>query len=134
MNWIILALLAPALWAITNVLDKIVVTRYIKNYYTIAIIFGLSNFIALLFYPLAEIELKFWPMLASILAGILSLAAAMPYYKALYLEEASKLVPIWNSVPLVVLIMEWLFLSQILSLNFYISFFLIIIGTFIISI
>jgi drug/metabolite transporter (DMT)-like permease len=123
MTWLFFALLAPFLFALTNQIDKLLLARYFKHvkattllFYTVIasaiIAIGIGIFKpSVLSIPLLDAGLMF-------VAGILFYFAITPFIKALNIEEASRVIPIYQIQPVfayifgVVLFGETLTVSQ----------------------
>ena len=126
MTWLFFALLAPFLFALTNQIDKLLLARYFKHvkattllFYTVIasaiIAIGIGIFKpSVLSIPLLDAGLMF-------VAGILFYFAITPFIKALNIEEASRVIPIYQIQPVfayifgVVLFGETLTVSQALA-------------------
>lgn len=126
MTWLLFALFAPFLFALTNHLDKILLGRYFKQvkattllFYTVmtsaAIALGIVVFKpSVLGVPLFDASLMF-------AAGVIYYFAIAPYIKALNIEEASRVIPIFQIQPVfaflfgLVLFGETLALPQLLA-------------------
>ena len=126
MTWIFFALLAPLLFALTNHIDKILLARYFTNVrsttlliYT-AIASSLITIAIVIFKP-DVLSVPLFDAGLMFLAGIVYFLAVMPYIKALSLEEASRVIPIFQIQPVlaytfgVVLFHETLSAVQILA-------------------
>jgi drug/metabolite transporter (DMT)-like permease len=126
MTWLFFALLAPFLFALTNHIDKILLARYFANvkattllFYTVIvsalIAIGIVSFKpSVLNVPLPDAGLMF-------AAGVIFYFAIMPFIKALSIEEASRVIPIFQIQPVfayifgVALFNETLSVSQVLA-------------------
>ncbi len=134
MDWLIFALLAPFLWSFTNILDRILTSRYVNPMHYM-IIGGFTWLANLVFFPwsnLKIISLTF--VLLVLLVGLLRISTFLFYLKAMQIEEASIVAPLGNLSTLFILIMSAVFLKEILTKNQLIAFFLILIGAFILSV
>lgn len=135
MNWIFYALLASFLWAFGNILDKILVTKYIKNPPILVIFIGITSLLAttilILFkgisFPTTLI------LLIALLTGIFHLIGLLPYFLSLSFEEVSRVIPLWLFSPIFVLIISVLFLGETLNFYKYLAFSLIFLGGILIS-
>lgn len=126
MTWLFFALLAPFLFALTNQIDKILLARYFTKvkattllFYTVIvsaiIAIGIVSFKpGVLTVPLFDAGLMF-------AAGIIFYFAITPFIKALSIEEASRVIPVFQIQPVlayifgVVLFHETLSASQALA-------------------
>ncbi len=126
MTWLFFALLAPFLFALTNHVDKILLGRYFTKVRSTTLLIYTAIASALI--TIAIVILK--PDVLSVplfnaglmfVAGIIYFLAIMPYIKALSLEEASRVIPIFQIQPVlaytfgVALFHETLSLTQILA-------------------
>ncbi|MES2630676.1 MAG: EamA family transporter [Patescibacteria group bacterium] len=121
MTWLFFALLAPFLFALTNHIDKILLSRYFTHvkattllFYTVmasaVIAIGIVCFKpSVLTIPLFDAGLMF-------AAGIIYYFAIMPFIKALNIEEASRVIPIFQIQPVFAYIFGVVFFSETLSL------------------
>lgn len=120
MPWYVFALLAPAFFGITNFIEKYVLDKHVDNVVTVMIIGcfmnGLLGTVLFLFFPsLREIDL--WQMFLLLISGVIIVFYALPYYKALQLEDASMVVPLFQFIAVFVLIMSAIFLKEYLSIK-----------------
>ena len=134
MNWILIALIPPFLWALGNIATKVIRTKHIKDSLSYAIIGSLiSSFLlaGVLFKPIAfKFELIY---LVPIFCGALLMLQYFFYIKALSLEDVSALIPFFNFDPLMVLILSTIFLNEVLIPKHYIAFTLLAAGGILIS-
>ena len=135
MLWIFLALIATFSWAWANILDKILRTKYLKDSIALTASFGvysiIFSFILFLFIGIPAIP--FWNLAAALIAGFFLIYGVIPYVKALSIEEASRVVPLWHLSPIFTLILAVIFLNEILTAVRYIAFTLILLGGVLIS-
>lgn len=135
MNWVLIALIPPFLWALGNIITKVIRTKHIKSSLSYAIISYLISsllLIAILFKP---ISFKFeFIYFVPIFCGILLMLQYLLYLKAISLEDVSTLIPFYNFDPMIVLILSTIFLNEILSPKHYIAFSFLFIGGILISI
>lgn len=122
MSWFLIALIGPILYAISNHLDKLILSRYIRDDAAdrwvltafSALFGGLMLPIAAFFHPdvfqleaIEAIELMF---IGSLLAIALSL-----YYAALQRDEASNVVPFYQTIPIFTYAAGFLILGEAMS-------------------
>jgi drug/metabolite transporter (DMT)-like permease len=119
----VLTLFAALLWAITNHIDKFLISKLVKNSnYRGLIVFSslVSGFIMLPIYavitqlnialpPLALITI--WLAMWSLLLGVLF------YYKALALEDTSVVIIMFQLIPVFGYILGLIFFDEVLSLH-----------------
>jgi len=135
MLWVIFALIGSLLWAVANIFDKVLRTKYLDSSLALTASFGIPGLI-ISFVFFVIIGVPNIPLLLisySFAAGILLPVIIFFYIKALALEEASRVVPLWNIAPLLTLIIATLFLDEILTPFSYMAFALILVGGFLVS-
>ena len=130
-TWILIALAASAIGSMTVVVDKILITKYSKDWIYLTAFFGVINFLpalVLLFF----IDLFVPAIYLGLIAGILFRMASFFYMKSISLEEASRVVPLFLTSVVFVLIMESIFLDEQLLLHHYAGMIAVVFGSFII--
>lgn len=135
MNWVIIAMLAPALYAASSFIDRFLIEKKIKDTLFLTILGGATAFLA----ALVILIIKGFPVLGGvnlfllIFSGILFELALLPYYRAISLADTSRVVPLFQMIPVFVLIMSFIFLNEIPGRNQLVGFFLVLAGAFILS-
>lgn len=135
MEWLPFALVAYLSWACCNLLCKVLISQHIKSATVNLIMMGVWNLMPLLFVPYKGLHVPSLHLLSqALLAGILYICILIPYFKALALEEASRVIPLWRFTPLFILLFSSGSTQE--SLNSYqlLAFFLLVIGGFLVSI
>jgi drug/metabolite transporter (DMT)-like permease len=132
MPWFIFALITPFLYSFNNYFDKFVVTKKIKNPVNLTIFSGiLSGFIGIIIF-----FLKGFPILspiqtaAMLLSGMFLILYLIPYFKALSLDEASRIIPIFQTIPVFILILSYFLLKESLSIKQLLGFVIILGASF----
>ena len=136
MMWIWYILFAQFIWASFNVIQKIIITKKIKKeivYLVITNTIYCSMTFLLLFFKRPSFD-NIPVIMIAVLAGIFSFFGALMFFKTLHHEEISRIAPLFNLTPILILLLSFIFLKENLSFENYISFFLIILGGFLISI
>jgi drug/metabolite transporter (DMT)-like permease len=135
MEWMLFTLLAVFFWSVCNILDKFVVTRYIRN--PIIMMMFLSSFslifafIVAIFQPITIPSISLLlPLLAS---GICYFIGCSLYLKSLTVEEVSRVVSLYSITPIFVLILSTVFLHEIFTWDKYVGILLIVLGSVLIS-
>lgn len=132
---IFFALFSYATDASINFLDKFLLGSYKLEPVIITIYSGLIAFLAgmfiILFIGLAPIDSR--SSFIFILSGIFTAVILLPYFKALSLDETSRVVPLFNLGPVIVLILSALILHEQLLFKQYIGSILIIAAGFLLS-
>lgn len=138
MNAFLIALIAPALWAVANHFDKYIVGKYFKST-SVSAMMIFSALAGILVMPFAgffqhtAFTINPWIALLIILNGWLYLVATLPYLKALKISDASVAVPMFQIIPVISFVLAWLFLGETLSGNQMAGGALVILGAIIIS-
>ncbi len=134
MNWILLVLIAALLWAIMSIIHKYVRVEYFESSLGYLIFITPTVFyvsILLFFEPLILLSLKETAIL--LLTGVLIFFGGYFYIEAIHKEEVSRVIILYGVSPLIVLILSTIFLNEILTINQYMAFILIFIGSILIS-
>ncbi len=130
--WLFFALLAPCLFGLTNIFDKVLTKRFSPVSLNVAA--GLTAAFALLVIPFLGIRLPPEVIFLSLVAGAAWFLAGFPYFKAISIEEASRVVPLWQlSVPMT-LVLAVVFLNERLSQANYAAMVFIFLGAFLVSV
>ncbi len=135
MEWLLFAMTGYFFYALTNIISKTVVTKHIRNIFIYTVIvsfFGLIPLCLIPFYGLTVPELP--QLIISLVAGMLWIYALLPFYKALQIEEMSRVVPIWRFVPFFVLIFSFIFIGERLFPYDIAAFALLFLGGILISV
>ncbi|MFA6588225.1 MAG: EamA family transporter [Patescibacteria group bacterium] len=132
---LILALSAGLIWSSVNVIDKTIVSKYIKSPVFLITIFcvisGIVGLIILLFNS-KSINL---PALSLLILSAFSYASGvLCYFYAMKIEEPSRVVPLFALTNIFLVILSALFLKEVFNFITYIGIFLIIFGSVLINI
>jgi len=135
MLWVFLALMATFVWAWVNMIDKVLVTKFLKSPIALSASFGIFSFplglILLSFIGIPSVPTVYF--VAAVLSGSFILYGVIFYLKSLSVEETSRVVPLWHLSPIFVLILAVIFLDEILLPLKYVAFASILLGGFLIS-
>ncbi|MBI2580272.1 DMT family transporter, partial [Candidatus Woesearchaeota archaeon] len=134
--WVFFAIAGTFLWAWGNIFDKVLRTRHLKDSIALTASFGLLSLVigAVLFTFIGIPSIPLPNLVAAFLGGALITYALIPYLKALSLEEASRVIPMWHFAPVFTLVLAVIFLGEILKPLSYAAFALILFGGFLISV
>jgi drug/metabolite transporter (DMT)-like permease len=119
MNWFIIAILAPLIWAVSNFIDKFLISKYFKSDIKTLVVYssliGLPvAFLIGIFKP-QVLALNFITAILIILNSFLLIIYLFPYYKALSKADASAVIPIFQIIPLFSYFLAFFVLGEILS-------------------
>src|SRR3989344_5199053 len=134
-SWIWFVLIAQGIWAFCTVLDKIVIAKgHIRNPFVYITLNGFMNVFALLMLPFFGVELLPMNQMLVVLSwGVCNSAAVIAYYKAVSLDEISKIKIFDGMGPILTYLLAFILIGEFLTRNMLIAFFLFIIAGFIVS-
>jgi drug/metabolite transporter (DMT)-like permease len=134
MNWILLSLLAPLFWALSNFVDKYILGKYTKGIFDFVFFTTITSwiFFAGLFLFVGKPELDIFSLLP-IATGMILIYSYGFYGKALEQGDTSSLVILFKLIPVVTVILAFTFLGQTLSSNELLGFMTVLIGATIVS-
>lgn len=131
MHWLFFAILSPAMFAANNLGEKFILDKKIKNPIIIIILAGITSmtvgFCVLIFKGFA---ISIVDLLLLIFSGTLMIFYLIPYFKALALEDTSRIIPLFQFINIFVLIMAYVFLKETLTGIEFMGFIIIMTGGF----
>lgn len=134
MHWLVFATLAYFVWATNNLIAKVLISKHIPGQTIYIIALGTFSFLPLLLVPLRGLVIPPLPLLGlALVTGILYVVVLAPYYQALQLEEASRVIPLWRFTPLFVLLFSGNLIGESLNFPQFLAFFGLGIGGFLVS-
>ncbi len=129
-NPILLAILSPFFFALTNVWDKYIVVHRVKNALSYAVIDGLTIFvysiILSVFVSWAGVSLN--ALLIPAVIGVLYGASTLAYYYVIQKEDVTHFIGLLYVYPILVAFMSFLFLNEVIPLVGYIGMILTVSG------
>ncbi len=139
MHWIFIALAAPILWAITNHLDKYLLVKYGEKDGSIGSLMLFSTLFSVIVIPILfliqpdilSISVQDRIILAS--SGILYALFTYFYLHALFRDEASVVMPIFQVIPVFGFIFSYILLGETLTLMQVVGSIVVIIFSFILA-
>lgn len=140
MQWYFFAFLSPLLWAISNHVDKYILSKYLKSAGSgvLAIFAGLVGLMLslgiLIVSPSSIFGMSLFHAVIIISNGALLIIAFIPYYYALRDEDASLVVPLYQMIPIFSLIGGFFLLGESITLIQALGGICIIFGAVLISI
>ncbi len=134
MEWYIFALLAPAFWALNNVFVKFLITNKFKSYFPLIFtIISCDVFFAVGVLVFGNVTFSYPYSLLALAAGLIPLSAFWFYSKALITEEVSRIVILFQLIPVFVVLFSFTFLNEILGIQRYFGISLIVFASIVIS-
>ncbi|MDE2025041.1 MAG: EamA family transporter [Patescibacteria group bacterium] len=135
MKWLFYAIATPFLNSIDSLGEKLLVEKHVKDAIVIVFNEGLLFFLfgmsILLWHRLQVVSLL--QIAALLLSGMLFIYYLIPYFKALATEETSRVIPLFQFIPIFVLVLSYIFLHESISGKQLIGFFVIFSGAFFLS-
>ena len=135
MLWILFAIIANVLFAVSNLFDKFLIEKRVRDPLALTVFGGWIDLLFALIIVLIHGLSITGPLQAGVLllSGILVELALIPYFRALSLEDASRISPLFQSMPVFVLLLSSIFLREALTHRQLLGFLLILSGSFIVS-
>lgn len=138
MHWFFIALVGPALWSVTNHVDKYLLSKYLKNTGSGALIIfsaliGIFTLPGILIFQPQALNVSFPLAVLLISNGSIYVLALIPYFIALQKDEASIVVPLFQTIPLFSYILGLIFLRETLTASQLFASLLVICGAILIS-
>lgn len=140
MTWFYFALGAPFLWALVNRIDHFLVSKYASSADTgigsLALFSSLFGFIVAFCIAIGlggAISLPVFDAVLLILSGVLGGVSVVLYLKALFSEEPSRVVPLFQLIPVFSYVLARIFLGEVLTAGQLVGGLVIISGSVLIS-
>jgi len=126
MQWFILAFIASILWAVVVIVDKFILTHYIKDAvsYQVFLTLTMLPFLIFLLPFTSHNTNSSTPIILPVIIILLGVAMGLVYVlynKALLIEEVSRVTPLFYLSPLFVLLFSFMFIGEGLSLRRYVG-------------
>jgi len=133
MDWLIFAFVAAVFWAVGVVIDKYIITKHIQDPFSYQLLYTMAESPILLLLLFTSISSTLPWSLLGIVAGFGIYPALILYFKAMAIEEASRVVSLWYTSPILVLLLAYVFLEEKLSLPSYLGVVSLVLGAIFIS-
>jgi bacterial/archaeal transporter family protein len=135
MLWELYSLINSTVNAGSNVIDKFVLTKWIKNPLNSIIIMGMIQFlVAIVIFSLRGFgNLSVYHVVLALISGVFYILMALFYFKAVQIEEVSRVVPLFSLTPIFVLIFASIFLGEFFTYLQYLGIFILIFGALLLS-
>lgn len=134
MEWFVFALLVPAFWGMNNVFYKFLMTKKFQSYFSmVSFLVFIDLIFAFIIFLVNPISFNFPYILFAMAIGLIPLLAFWFYSKALMVEEISRIVPLFQFIPIFVVLLSVMFLNEILGVQRYFGITLIVIASMLIS-
>ncbi len=135
MDWILLAILSPFLMSFTNLMEKFLVDKKIRHHSAIPIFGGIISFLigTMIFIFHGVTILPISQMLILLSSGVLLIVYLLPYFEAISIDDSSRVVPLYQFVPIYVAIASYVLLHETLSPTQLLAFVCIVFGGFLLG-
>lgn len=133
---LIFATISPFIWALTNIVDKFILSKRVKNPLGFSIVAGIVNVLIGIIFGLflSWKEIPIFNLAYPALAGLLLGGEMIFYYITIEKEDISHTVGLMYLYPLIVAGLSFLFLNERISIQGYIGMSLVLLGTIIMSV
>lgn len=138
MTWFFIALIGPILYAVANHTDKYLISKYLKGGGAGALIIFSAIFsvvvlpISLIINP-GILDISIEQAILLIINGILVVLAILCYFYALNKDEATYVVPFYQTIPIFTFILGYFVLGETITALQAVASLIIIFGAFILS-
>ncbi|MBW2966608.1 DMT family transporter [Candidatus Woesearchaeota archaeon] len=135
MSWILFSILAALVWAVVSTVDKYILTKWIRKPIVPVMVLGVIGLTASFAVYLIKgfAALSYFNLFLAFIAGIFYILVILFYFKAVKIEEISRVVPLFYLSPIFVLILAMIFLKEIFAPIKYLGILMLIIGAVLIS-
>lgn len=133
MDWLIFTFVAAVFWAVGVVIDKYILTKHMQNPFSYQLLYTITEAPILLLLLFTSISSALPWSLLGIVAGFSLYPGIILYFKAMAVEEASRVISLWYISPIFVLLLAYVFLGEKLSLPSYLGIVFLILGAMFIS-
>lgn len=119
---LLLGLVPPLLWAIINHIDKYLLSRYFKSssVQPLIVVSSLIGLVALLVVYLIDptaIQVSVLTAIVIMATGTLTIISYYPYLYALQQDEASVVVPLYQTIPVFAYVLGYIVLHETLTIQ-----------------
>lgn len=139
-TWFLIALSAPFVHSIANFIDKILLSKYFKDFslFVLIIYTAFTSIITLpvflIFGGLGILKIPLGDIFLLIIAGLCAASAIYFYLYALYREDASVVVPFFQLIPVFSFVLGRFILGEMLSTRQLLASLVVIFGAALLSI
>jgi len=135
MPWYLYAAVTPTLYSFTNFVDKFLLEKKVKDPIAISTLAGLASGILGIIFGLFS-GFKFLGLSQTavlIFAGVLLIFYLIPYFEAMKIEDTSRVVPLFQFIPVFTLILSSIILKENLTLKQIIGLFSVVFAGILLS-
>lgn len=136
MVWQLFALFAAFLWGSANNIDKYVLSKWVKNPYSLILVVGVLALVAAaaiyFFQGFSAMSLE--NILLAFVAGAFIVGLSLLYLKAVHIEEISRVAPLFYLAPGFTAVLAAIFLGEILEAVDYVGVVFLVSGAVFLSV
>ena len=134
MDWLILSILASILWALGTIIDKYILTKHMQDPISYQLLYvATESPILLLLLIFTDVSFAFPWLALGIVAGLSHYLGLLLYFKAMMIEEASRVISLFYIGPIFTLILAAILLKENLTSPMYAGVLLLVLGAISIS-
>lgn len=134
MSWILFSILSAFVWAVSSVLDKYVFTKPVYPWAPVVLTATIGLFLSTAIFVVNGVEPLSLNDLAWVIASsFLLIAGNVFYFKAIRVDEISRIAALYYVSPLFIAVLSALFLGEVLNLPQYLGVVLTIAGALLVS-
>ncbi|MFZ0926132.1 MAG: EamA family transporter [Halobacteriota archaeon] len=128
-EWFYFALLSSLLISGVNITDKILISDYRIPPLVYVLVISATSLMPLVILPFVTLTaLPLGVLIFTIVVGFIRIYYTLPYFKALSVEEVSRVIPLLQLTPVFVLVLSSLLLRETLKPEEYVAFGLLVLG------
>ncbi|MGA3198563.1 MAG: EamA family transporter [Halobacteriota archaeon] len=128
-EWFYFALLSSLLISGVNITDKILISDYRIPPLVYVLVISATSLMPLVILPFVTLStLPLGVLIFTIVVGFVRIYYTLPYFKALAVEDVSRVIPLLQLTPVFVLILSSLLLRETLKPEEYVAFGLLVLG------
>ncbi len=129
LEWFYFALLSSVVIAAVNIVDKILISDYNISPLVYAVVIAATSLMPLVILPFIDFKvLSLVALTFTMFVGFVRVYYTLPYFKALTIEEVSRVIPLLQLMPVFVLLLSTIFLQEVLRPQDYAGFIFLVLG------
>lgn len=133
MDWLVFSIIASIFWGLGVVIDKYLLTKHMQDPFSYQLLYMITEAPILLLLLFTPISHDFPWFALGIVGGLGTYLGLMLYFKAMAIEEASRVISLIYISPIFVLILASVFLQETLSLPMYFGVVFLVLGAISVS-
>jgi drug/metabolite transporter (DMT)-like permease len=134
LSFLLLAFLAPVMWALSNLIDRYILSKKLRDPFSYNIItIGFALTFVILIFLSVKVSTEFDAYFYGTLVGLTFSALYILYNKAMATEEGSRVVSLIYTMPIYVAIFSKVFLGEVLGLWTYVGIALLTLSAVLVS-